>query len=135
MRWPFFVAAVIIRLATKLISPVHEVMHALLATVQGQQVTSMSMDQTWIVGMNDATLLGAYFVELVLYLVIAIKARPSRLSWFCFGVAHALVIQAPMSTDFQYSPGAIGAFILLWICGIAFGWYRLMGEVRVSPQP
>lgn len=121
-----FFAAMIVRLATNLISPVHEVMHGLLAVVQGQPLGKMGWNYIFIYEMNNATLVGAYFMELALYTFIVIRAKPRTFGVWCLGVVHALILRAPFSEDFLVSESAPGVFFVLWFIAIGICWYTYL---------
>ena len=130
--WAFFALAIFIRLGTVWISPVHELMHAALATLQGQEITEFRWDVVYIVGLNQATMTGAYFCEFLLYLSVVLISRPRGFTLWCFGVAHALILRAPVSGDFADFPTASVNFGILWVIGIGLGWLAVILRWRAS---
>lgn len=117
-----FIAAIVVRVGTIWISPIHEVMHVLLAFVQGQTVTKLTFDSVTIVGRNDTTLIGAYFCELGLYLFAVLISGRGKLATWSLGVVHALLYQAVFSMDLADFPTARASFVCLWIMAAILGW-------------
>lgn len=130
--WAFIIAFVL-RLFTKVLSPIHEAMHWLIGAVQGQRTVDFAWDHIWIEGINNVTIVGAYFAELVLYTLLMVKAKRT-FRWFAFGVLHALILRAFPSYDLADFPAARYVFIWLWFGVIVVSWVSFRALQTLSPE-
>ena len=112
----------------------HELMHWALGTFGGDQVDRVTWARTYYSGqVSDLTIAGAYYLEVILLTLLAMKWR----NWFTafwFGSVHALIIWAPQSEDFARVPGAIGPFIFVWLIFIALGWWRVVHKLPSTAE-
>ena len=129
-----FIVAICVRLGTKAISPIHEIFHGILAVIQGQTITAVSWNYIEIARCTPLTTGGAYFLELIFYAIIVMKAKRSTFSMFCFGILHALALRAPVSMDFRDLPGMWANWLLLWVVTVAVCWWVVVHKYKMAPE-
>ena len=128
--WFAFLLAIPLRVATYVLSPIHEFMHAVLGTLQGQAVVDFTWTEVKIRGMNDITLAGAYFMEVILYAFIAAKFRTSWFSMFMFGALHGVILRGLTSQDLHGFPDARAGLFCVWAIATAIAWIFVVKKQR-----